>query len=201
MRVLIKKKIHSCHFLNQTFNLLCRYVNLVQDLQRVDILALSANEQLAFFLNLYNAMIIHAVIRIGWREGAIDRRAFYGDFNYIIGGYPYSLTAIKNGILRSNQRQPYSLTKPFPAGDRRLEVPHFNSKAIQSLVLQSWYGIPHVQNQNWSLFFLAGIIGLLLHHVSIDSILNIKISAIYTCIFLYAGDSTPHKNASLTAIL
>ncbi|XXG60238.1 hypothetical protein AAC387_Pa04g2198 [Persea americana] len=99
-----------------------RYVNLVQDLQRVDILALSASEKLAFFLNLYNAMIIHAVIRIGWREGAMDRRTFYGDFNYIVGGYPYSLATIKNGILRSNQRQPYSLTKPFPAGDWRLEV-------------------------------------------------------------------------------
>ncbi|XXG72038.1 hypothetical protein AAC387_Pa07g1221 [Persea americana] len=99
-----------------------RYVNLVQDLQRVDVLALSEDEKLAFFLNLYNAMIIHAVIRIGCPEGVIDRRTFYGDFNYIVGGYPYSLAVIKNGILRSNRRQPYSLIKPFNVGDKRLEL-------------------------------------------------------------------------------
>lgn len=99
-----------------------RYVNLVQDLQRVDVLALSQHERLAFFMNLYNAMVIHAGIRIGRPEGVIDRRAFFGDFYYIIGGYPYSLTTIKNGILRCNQRQPYSLVKPFNAGDKRLEV-------------------------------------------------------------------------------
>ncbi|XP_064935097.1 uncharacterized protein LOC135587513 [Musa acuminata AAA Group] len=98
-----------------------RYVNLVQDLQRVDIFGLSADEKLAFFLNLYNAMVIHAIIRIG-QPGVIDRRAFYTDFQYIVGGYPFSLSSIKNGILRSNRRQPYSLVKPFSAGDKRLEL-------------------------------------------------------------------------------
>lgn len=99
-----------------------RYVNLAQDLQRCDVLALSNDEKLAFFLNLYNAMVIHAVIRVGCPEGMIDRRNYFGDFQYIVGGRPYSLSAIKNGILRSNRRQPYSLIKPFGHGDRRLEV-------------------------------------------------------------------------------
>ncbi|KAL5721563.1 hypothetical protein ACHQM5_005193 [Ranunculus cassubicifolius] len=99
-----------------------RYVNLSQDLHRCDILSLSHDERLAFFLNLYNAMVIHAVIRIGCPEGVIDRRNFFGDFQYIVGGRPYSLSTIKNGILRSNRRQPYSLVKPFGQGDRRLEV-------------------------------------------------------------------------------
>ncbi|XP_064944972.1 uncharacterized protein LOC135596774 isoform X1 [Musa acuminata AAA Group] len=98
-----------------------RYVNLVKDLQRVDIFSLSADEKLAFFLNLYNAMVIHAVIRIG-RPGEIDRKVFYCDFQYVVGGYPYSLSSIKNGILRSNRRQPYSLVKPFSARDKRLEL-------------------------------------------------------------------------------
>ncbi|OVA07894.1 DEP domain [Macleaya cordata] len=99
-----------------------RYVNLTKDLQRVDILALTTDEKLMFFMNLYNAMVIHAVARVGCPEGVIDRKAFYGDFQYIIGGYPYSLNTIKNGILRSNRRQPLSWTKPFGAGDKRLEV-------------------------------------------------------------------------------
>ncbi|MED6135176.1 hypothetical protein PIB30_043794 [Stylosanthes scabra] len=99
-----------------------RYVNMTQDLQRVDLLELSENEKLAFFLNLYNAMVIHAVIRVGvGQEGAINRRSF-SDFLYLIGGHPYSLSTIKNGILRSNRRSPYSLVKPFSTGDPRLEL-------------------------------------------------------------------------------
>lgn len=98
---------------------------MTQDLQRVDLLELSENEKLAFFLNLYNAMVIHAVIRVGCQEGVINRRSF-SDFQYLIGGHSYSLSTIKNGILRSNRRSPYSLVKPFGTGDRRLEVNCFS---------------------------------------------------------------------------
>ncbi|CAH9102782.1 unnamed protein product [Cuscuta epithymum] len=99
-----------------------RYINLVQNLQRVNLGTLSADELLAFFLNLYNAMAIHAVIRIGHPGGMIDRRAFFADFQYLVGGYPYSLSAIKEGILRGNKRAPFTLVKPFFNGDKRLEM-------------------------------------------------------------------------------
>lgn len=95
-----------------------RYVNLVQDLHRVNIHELSDDEKLAFFLNLYNAMVIHAMVRVGPPE----KRSFSADFNYLVGGHPYSISTIKNGILRGNRRPPYSLAKPFGAGDKRLEV-------------------------------------------------------------------------------
>ncbi|KAK2979941.1 hypothetical protein RJ640_007084 [Escallonia rubra] len=48
-----------------------RYITLVQDLHRVNIFVLSANEKLAFFLNLYNAMVIHAVIMVGHPGGGL----------------------------------------------------------------------------------------------------------------------------------
>ncbi|KAK1387206.1 DEP domain-containing protein [Heracleum sosnowskyi] len=99
-----------------------RYVNLVKDLHRVDLLSLSAEERLAFFLNLYNAMVIHAVIKVGHPAGMVDRRSFNNDFLYVIGGQPYSLGEIKHGILRSNRRVPYSLVKSFGAGDKRLAL-------------------------------------------------------------------------------
>jgi len=95
---------------------------MTQDLQRVNLLELSENEKFAFFLNLYNAMVIHAVISVGCPEGVIDRRFFFSDFQYLVGGHPYSLNSIKNGILRCNRRSPYSLVKPFSTGDKRLEV-------------------------------------------------------------------------------
>ena len=102
---------------------------MTQDLQRVNLLELSENEKLPYFLNLYNAMVIHAIIRVGCQEGVINRRSF-PDFQYLIGGYPYSLSTIKNGILRNNRRSPYSLIKPFGKGDRRLEVISFSTKLI-----------------------------------------------------------------------
>ncbi|XP_071702727.1 uncharacterized protein [Rutidosis leptorrhynchoides] len=100
-----------------------RYVNLMQELQRVDISTLLVSERLAFFINLHNAMVVHAVISIGHPGPAvIERRAFNTDFVYVIGGFPYSLTTIVNGVLRNNRRAPYTFTKPFGSGDKRLEL-------------------------------------------------------------------------------
>lgn len=110
---------------------------MTQDLQRVNLLELSENEKLAFFLNLYNAMVIHAVISVGCQEGVIDRRSFLSDFQYLVGGHPYSLNLIKNGILRCNRRSPYSLVKPFSTRDKRLEVNNF----FFSVMHYPYYGI------------------------------------------------------------
>nr|KYP65447.1 hypothetical protein KK1_011682 [Cajanus cajan] len=88
-----------------------RYVNMTQDLQRVNLLELSENETLAFFLNLYNSMVVHAMIRVGCQEGVINRRSF-SDFHYLIGGHPYSLSTIKNGILLSSCQTYYCKAAP-----------------------------------------------------------------------------------------
>uniref|UniRef100_A0A0C9S643 TSA: Wollemia nobilis Ref_Wollemi_Transcript_15591_2492 transcribed RNA sequence n=1 Tax=Wollemia nobilis TaxID=56998 RepID=A0A0C9S643_9CONI len=99
-----------------------RYWYVVQDLQRVNVLALTKTERLSFFINIYNSMVIHATIQKGYPDGMLERREFFNEFQYLIGGYPYSLSEIQNGILRANQRPPYSLGKPFKNGDKRLEV-------------------------------------------------------------------------------
>lgn len=99
-----------------------RYLKLIQGLHRIETSALSPIEKLAFFLNLHNAMVIHAVIRIGHPEGLMDRKSFMSDFQYLIGGQAFSISAIKNGILRSNRRPPYAFVKPFINGDKRLEL-------------------------------------------------------------------------------
>lgn len=88
----------------------------------MDLEELSREESLAFFINLYNMMAIHAILSWGPPTKAMERRKFFGDFKYVIGGFPYSLSAIHNGILRSNQRPPYSLTKPFAPRDKRSKV-------------------------------------------------------------------------------
>ena len=95
---------------------------MIEDLHRIDLHDLSREEKLAFLINLYNMMAIHAIVMWGPPHGPLERRNFFGDFKYVIGGYPYSLSAIQNGVLRGNQRPPYNLTKPFGLKDKRVKV-------------------------------------------------------------------------------
>ncbi|XP_038885672.1 uncharacterized protein LOC120075979 isoform X2 [Benincasa hispida] len=99
-----------------------RYLRIVEELQRVEVHNLAREEKLAFFINLYNMMAIHAILVCGHPLGALERRKLFGDFKYVIGGATYSLSAIQNGILRANQRPPYNLMKSFGARDKRSKV-------------------------------------------------------------------------------
>lgn len=42
-----------------------RYCELAIQLQRVELLSLSREEKLAFFINIYNALVIHGYLRMG----------------------------------------------------------------------------------------------------------------------------------------
>ncbi|KAH7301050.1 hypothetical protein KP509_23G010000 [Ceratopteris richardii] len=99
-----------------------RYIKMAESLHRFNVSTFSREEKLAFFINLYNIMTIHAILVLGHPNGPLDRRRLFGDFQYLVGGYPYSLSAIQNGVLRGNQRPPYQLIKPFGPKDRRLPV-------------------------------------------------------------------------------
>ncbi|XP_043720556.1 uncharacterized protein LOC122668071 isoform X2 [Telopea speciosissima] len=99
-----------------------RYLRTVEELQRVELQDMSREEKIAFFINLYNMMAIHAILVWGYPVGPLERRRLLGDFKYVIGGCTYSLSAIYNGILRANQRPPYNLIKPFDVKDKRLKV-------------------------------------------------------------------------------
>lgn len=103
-----------------------RYLRIIEELERVDLDAISREEKLAFFINLFNMMVIHAISTYGFPVGPLDRRKFLGDFKYVIGGCPYSLSAIQNGVLRGNQRPPYNLIKPFGPKDKRSKVIFFS---------------------------------------------------------------------------
>ncbi|KAL4559058.1 hypothetical protein LXL04_031191 [Taraxacum kok-saghyz] len=99
-----------------------RFLRIVEELQRVDLSKTPKEERLAFFINLYNLMAIHAILVWGHPEGALDRRKLFNEFKYVIGGCAYSLSDIYNGILRANQRPPYTLIKPFGINDKRFKV-------------------------------------------------------------------------------
>ena len=77
-------------------------------------------EKLAFWINLYNTMVIHGVIDWDIRESVKERNGFFTRIKYDIGGYLFSLSDIEHGILRGNSRPPYGLFRPFGGRDPRL---------------------------------------------------------------------------------
>ncbi|ESQ38731.1 hypothetical protein EUTSA_v10029425mg [Eutrema salsugineum] len=99
-----------------------RYLRIIQELHRIELEDMPREEKLAFFVNLYNMMAIHAILVWGHPVGPLERNKMFGEFKYVIGGNTYSLSAIQNGILRGNQRPPYNLMKPFGAKDKRSKV-------------------------------------------------------------------------------
>uniref|UniRef100_H2ZAF3 DEP domain-containing protein n=1 Tax=Ciona savignyi TaxID=51511 RepID=H2ZAF3_CIOSA len=97
------------------------YIEQVAQLQRAQIDELSRQEKLAFYINIYNALVIHANIKFGFPESAWKRFKFFNDASYIIGGHEFNLQEIENGILRSNRKGVGMLSKPFSKSDPRIQ--------------------------------------------------------------------------------
>jgi hypothetical protein len=77
-------------------------------------------EKLAFWINLYNTMVIHGVIDWDIRKTVREKNGFFTRLKYDIGGYLFSLNDIEHGILRGNVRPPYGFFRPFGSGNPRL---------------------------------------------------------------------------------
>ncbi len=69
----------------------------------------SREEKLAFWINLYNALVIDAVIAFGLKESVRENLGFFRRAAYVIGGLRYSADDIEHGILRENRRHPLPL--------------------------------------------------------------------------------------------
>ncbi len=80
-------------------------------------------DRLAFWINLYNAMVIDAVIRFEIRrsvvEGFVGILRFFRRAAYQIGGQRVSLDDIEQGILRANRGNPYFPGRHFSSSDPR----------------------------------------------------------------------------------
>ncbi|NOQ40192.1 MAG: DUF547 domain-containing protein [Anaerolineales bacterium] len=100
------------------------YRETVSRLHDFDYLTLSTGEQrLAFWINLYNTLVIDAVIQEGVKTSVIDTRlgilSFFQKAAYIINGQRFSLTDIEHGVIRSNRGFPYFPGPHFPSSDLR----------------------------------------------------------------------------------
>jgi len=99
-----------------------RYKKIAGSLKLLDLSSLqSRGERLAFWINLYNSLIIDAVISLGikrtvWEKGF----GFFRKIAYEIGGLRYSADDIEHGILRNNQPHPLFRVPQFTTDDIRL---------------------------------------------------------------------------------
>lgn len=99
-----------------------KYVRLTKELQRVNVVDASGDEKVAFFINIYNALVIHANAAFGPPVNLWQRYKFFNTVRYIIGGHAYSLQDIENGVLRANRKGVGMLFRPFSQSDPRLKV-------------------------------------------------------------------------------
>ena len=78
-------------------------------------------ERIAFWINLYNVIVIHGVIALGIRDSVKEVWNFFRGVRYQIGKHFFSPDDIEHGILRGNRRPPYALFRRFLRGDPRLK--------------------------------------------------------------------------------
>jgi hypothetical protein len=94
-------------------------------------------EKSCCFINIYNALVIHAFAVHGAFKNALERNKFFGTYKYNIGGYLYSLNDIEHGILRANSPGPGGVKKYyFAKNDKRADfaVKHKDARLHFALV-------------------------------------------------------------------
>nr|KJB06889.1 hypothetical protein B456_001G018600 [Gossypium raimondii] len=79
-----------------------RFRLLVEQLLRVDPSQMSSNEKLAFWVNLYNALIMHAYLAYGVPRNDIKLFSLMQKAAYTIGGHSVSAADIECTILKMN---------------------------------------------------------------------------------------------------
>ncbi|KAK2643442.1 hypothetical protein Ddye_025205 [Dipteronia dyeriana] len=77
-----------------------RFRILVEQLAKVNPIHLSCNEKLAFWINLYNALIMHAYLAYGVPRSDMKLFSLMQKAAYTVGGHSYSAAAIEYVILK-----------------------------------------------------------------------------------------------------
>jgi Protein of unknown function, DUF547 len=86
-------------------------------------------ERVAFFINIYNALIIHGTCAFGSPASLLKRLTFFGDVKYRIGADTYSADDIEHGVLRGNAASPASLGSLLNIGP--LKKPQFRDRDLR----------------------------------------------------------------------
>jgi GH15 family glucan-1,4-alpha-glucosidase len=117
-----------------------QYVRCSRRLQELDpAVFIRREEQLAFWINIYNVLVIHGVIALGVRDSVREVPWFFRRARYLIGGMDLCADDIEHGILRANHRRPHSPFRPFGRNDprRRLVIEPMDPRIHFALVCAS----------------------------------------------------------------
>lgn len=83
------------------------YKRIARALAHVDPSAMSDERQkLAFWINLYNTIVIDGIIATGIRSSVKEVAGFFSRIKYRVGRHLFSPDDIEHGILRANGRKP-----------------------------------------------------------------------------------------------
>jgi len=101
----VHRRVNYAHL--KTSSSYAEYRQCTVQLQTFDPAILTGREaQLAFWINLYNALIIDAVIQFEVKDSVTDVPGFFWRAAYTIGGRRYCAFDIEYGILRANAPHP-----------------------------------------------------------------------------------------------
>jgi GH15 family glucan-1,4-alpha-glucosidase len=93
----------------------------VAELRHFDTAGLVDDKQkIAFWINVFNALVIHGVIAFGIRTSVKEVPLFFERAQYRIGRNLYTLSDIEHGVLRNNAVPPWRIRQRFRSGDPRL---------------------------------------------------------------------------------
>ena len=97
-----------------------KYLKLAESLNNFNPETLRTDdEKKAFWINIYNILIIHGVIEFNIRGSVLEIINFFDRIGYNIGGFFFTPDDIEHGILRQNRTHPLFPFKPFSSSDQR----------------------------------------------------------------------------------
>nr|XP_043614052.1 uncharacterized protein LOC122586001 [Erigeron canadensis] len=81
-------------------NAINNYKLLVEQLEKLNLSQMDTNAQTAFWINIYNSMIMHAYLAYGIPHSSLRRIALFHKAAYKIGGHVISANAIEQAIFK-----------------------------------------------------------------------------------------------------
>ena len=78
--------------------------------------------RLAFWINVYNAMVFHGIVALGIRRTVREMRGFFARVAYRVGGFTLTADDVEHGILRGNAHHGLLRRRAFGGRDPRLAL-------------------------------------------------------------------------------
>ncbi|KAL6010455.1 hypothetical protein ACLOJK_000888 [Asimina triloba] len=138
-----------------------RFRVLVEQLAKVNLSCMSGNERLAFWINLYNALIMHAYLAYGVPKSDIKLFSLMQKAAYTVGGHSFSAADIEYIMLKmkppghrpqialvsalhkfklSEEQRKYSIDNPEPLAAFALSCGMYSSPAVRIFTAENVIG-------------------------------------------------------------